>query len=376
MPSKNLLLYAGSETDADILYAARIFIPDPFLYFRVKDQAYLVLSDLELDRASREAPHCQILSLSQINLEIAHNGNKAPSTADVIVHLAKKWRLKAFTTPPQFPFGLATQVAKRGVKLTPTKGALFPEREIKTANEVTFIKQAIRSAERGMQAGVEALRESKSGKNGQLKLGTGTLTSERLRAIIDTAVIQSGGLAMNTIVAGGIQACDPHERGNGPLKANQPIILDIFPRSQSTGFFGDITRTVVKGKATDAMHRAYHAVSGAHKLAAKRSTHGASGIAIHREVVDYFEKQGFKTGVAKGRRVGFFHGTGHGLGLEIHEYPRIGATSTSKLAEGNVMTIEPGLYYPEIGGFRIEDDFLITKARPKMLSRFPQQLEV
>ena len=145
------------------------------------------------------------------------------------------------------------------------------------------------------------------------------LTSEKLRAVIDTAILQAGGLASHTIVAGGSQGCDPHEGGYGPLRANETIILDIFPRSQTTGYFGDITRTVVRGRASEAIRKLYDTVFRGQKLAFQKMRAGVPTKQVHRAVQEFFEREGYRTGRHDGRMQGFFHGTGHGLGLEIHE---------------------------------------------------------
>ena len=156
-------------------------------------------------------------------------------------------------------------------------------------------------------------------------------------------------------MAGGKQGCDPHEPGYGLLRAHEPIILDIFPRSQKTGYFGDITRTVVRGRASEAVRKLYATVHQGQQIAFKKVRAGVSTAEVHRAVQDYFQQEGYRTGRHRGRMQGFFHGTGHGLGLEIHESPRLGTTSTGVLRAGQVVTVEPGLYYPEIGGVRLED---------------------
>ena len=178
------------------------------------------------------------------------------------------------------------------------------------------------------------------------------------------------------IVAGGKQGCDPHERGYGPLRAHEPIILDIFPRSMTTGYFGDITRTVVRGRASEAIRKLYDTVLQGQTFAFKSMREGVATVDVHKAVQEFFEKQGYKTGKKGGRMQGFFHGTGHGLGLEIHEPPRMGVNSTGKLQAGEVVTVEPGLYYPQIGGVRMEDVALITKGAPRNLTRFERVLEI
>ena len=202
------------------------------------------------------------------------------------------------------------------------------------------------------------------------------MTSEKLRAVIDTAIMQASGLASHTIVAGGKQACDPHEVGSGPLYANEPIILDIFPRSQKTGYFGDITRTVVRGRASEAVRKLYDTVLKGQQLAFKKMRAGVPTVEVHEAVQEFFKREGYKTAKHNGRMQGFFHGTGHGLGLEIHEPPRTGPHSPGKLKAGQVVTVEPGLYYPEIGGVRLEDVALVTQGSPRNLTRFEKVLEV
>jgi len=199
------------------------------------------------------------------------------------------------------------------------------------------------------------------------------LTSEILRAEIDSAILCAGGQPANTIVAGGNQACDPHERGTGPLRAHSLIILDIFPRDARTGYFGDMTRTVVRGRASEAQRRLWETVREAQMHAIKAMKPGADGGGIHDAVKDFFTANGYPTGLQNGRQTGFFHGTGHGLGLEIHEEPRFARTI---FKPGQVITVEPGLYYPGLGGVRIEDVVTVTGTGVRMLSRFPKQLEL
>jgi Xaa-Pro aminopeptidase len=194
--------------------------------------------------------------------------------------------------------------------------------------------------------------------------------------VIDCAILQACGLAANTIVAGGKQACDPHERGHGRLLANEPIIIDIFPRSQKTGYFGDITRTVVRGRANEAVKKLYDTVWRGQKIGFEKIRANVPTAEVHKAVQKFFVQQGYKTGRRDGRMEGFFHGTGHGLGLEIHEAPRLGATSPGKLRPGHVVTVEPGLYYPEIGGVRLEDVALVTGNGAKNLTRFEKVLEI
>lgn len=373
---ETLLMVADSERDADMLYAVRMFVPDPFIYLEVKGKPVLLLSDLEIDRARKEAKHCRVVSLNSAAQKFQRLTRRKPSTADIIKAQLKERRLSKVFVPSHFPHGLARQLRQLKVKVKLKKGPVFPEREIKDAEEIKRISAAIMMAEVGMAEGIQALKTSKIGKGNQLIYRGAALTAEKLRSIIDVAIIQAGGIASHTIVACGKQACDPHERGYGPLKANQPIILDVFPKSQKTGYYGDISRTVVKGKASEGVKQMFDTVVKGQELAIKQIRHGIRALDVHKSVQQFFADKGYKTGRVKGRMQGFFHGTGHGLGLEVHESPRIGNHSEDVFKSGQVVTVEPGLYYPELGGVRMEDDVLVTPKEARNLTKFEKILEV
>ncbi|HTY86276.1 MAG TPA: Xaa-Pro peptidase family protein [Candidatus Acidoferrum sp.] len=373
---ETLLMVADSERDADMLYATGLFVPDPFIYLRTAGRPLIVMSDLEIDRARAQAPHCRVASLSRFQKRLRDRGIPRPGLAQVIQLVLHESGLRRAIVPGQFPLGLARDLEKLGIRVRPRPGNFFPEREIKSAAEVRKISAALMMAEVGMAEAMQVLRAAKIGRDRRLLYHNVPLTSEKLRSVIDCAILQASGLAANTIVAGGRQACDPHERGYGPLRAHEPIIIDIFPRSQKTGYFGDITRTVVRGRANEAVRKLYDTVRQGQKLAFKKVRANLPTGDVHRTVQEYFAQQGYKTGRRHGRMEGFFHGTGHGLGLEIHESPRLGASSTGKLRPGHVVTVEPGLYYPEIGGVRLEDVALVTSNGARNLTRFEKVLEL
>src|SRR5437660_9920240 len=254
-----------------------------------------------------------------------------------------------------------------------TNGLFWPEREAKSEKEIEMIGRALRITETGLKRAIEVLKASKPGAGKRLRWSGKTLTSEMLRAEIDSTILRAGGIPTGTIVAGGDQACDPHERGFGPLYANSLIILDIFPRDAKTGYWGDMTRTVVRGRASDAQRKLWETVKEGQELALREIRAGIDGMKIHKAIQQLFKKRGYPTEVRKGKNVGFFHGTGHGLGLEIHEYPRLQKVT---LKDRQVLTVEPGLYYPGLGGVRHEDVVVVTKTGCKILSRFPKQLEI
>ena len=357
-----------------MLYAAKFRAPDDFVYVEVDGKSALLLSDLEVDRGRREAKSSLVFSYSALEKELQGTKEKKPPYARVVAEFLKRSRGERFEVPATFPLGLARALKKEKVKLRPAKGIFLPKREIKTASEIKLITAAIRIAEAGLARGVEVLKASKIGKDGRLSWGGRLLRSETLRIEMETAVLRAGGEARgDTIVAGGEQACDPHERGRGPLFANQLIILDIFPRAARSGYFGDLTRTVVRGQATDAQRKLWDTCLEGQKMALAAMKPGVPGLEIHESIKKFFTDSGYPTEIKDGRWQGFFHGTGHGLGLDLHEAPRFGATT---LKRGQVFTVEPGIYIPGIGGVRHEDVAVVTKDGNRVLSEFPKFLEI
>jgi Xaa-Pro aminopeptidase len=296
--------------------------------------------------------------------------------AAVINLLFRERHLRKVFVPANFPHGLARELRNYRIKLRVKTDGFFPQREFKRADELKKISGALIMAEVGLAEGIQALKTSKIARDGKLHYHGVPLTSEKLRAIIDIATLQAGGIPAHTIVAGGSQACDPHEQGHGPLHAHETIILDVSPRSRKTGYFGDIARTVVRGRASDAVRCLYDTVARAQEVAFSKLRPKARAVDVHTAVQRYFDDQGYKTGKKERRMHGFFHPTGHGLGLDVHEAPRLGPRSHDILAVGQVVTLEPGLYYPGIGGVRLEDVAALTPQGARNLTKFEKSLEV
>jgi Xaa-Pro aminopeptidase len=364
-----------------MLHATGFRAPDPFVYLESRGRTAILLSDLEFDRGNREASVDEVVSQSELEKSLKNSLGRKPSSIEVTARFLKARGGSRPLVPSDFPLGLARELAGQGIAVTPVEGMFRPERQIKSADEVALMTAATLITESGMERAFEVLRASKIGPRNILRWGGSILTSERLRIEIESAILRSGGIPSgNSIVACGEQGCDPHERGHGPLQAHQLIILDLFPRAAGSGYYGDLTRTVVRGKATGAQSRLWEVCLLGQKMALGSLRPAADGGMIHRKVSQFFTDNGYPTervGVGKdgkgGRWSGFFHGTGHGLGLDLHESPRFGA---AKLKAGQVFTIEPGLYIPGVGGVRHEDVALITKSGHRLLSRCPKPLEL
>jgi Xaa-Pro aminopeptidase len=358
------VIVADSEHDANMLYSVGIFVPDPFIYFEIAGKKHIVVSDLEIDRARAQATVDRVLPLRR------YRGRKLH---EVLPMVLREHRVRAVEVPMNFPVGFAKHL--RGLRVAVKSDPFIPERQIKSAAEIRKLTAALRLAEEGMRAGLNVIRRSRIGRDGYLYWRKQKLTSEDVQGVINATMAGLGGMAPMTIVAGGNQACDPHEVGHGPLRAHQTIIVDIFPRDGRTGYWGDITRTVVRGRASEKVKDMYATIAKAQAIAFAKLRAGVNGREVHDAICALFKQRGFKTGRKNGRMQGFFHGTGHGLGLDIHESPRVGAVDATMKA-GMVVTVEPGLYYPGIGGVRLEDVVVIGARGNRNLTTFPKFLEV
>ncbi len=371
------LLFAASEQNANILYATGFFAPDPFVYLFYGGKSHVILSDLEVDRGRRDAHVDVIIPYSELAAEAGKNaqrkGHDQPSEVNVLAFYLKKQGISHVEVPADFPLSIAETLRKVRISVRWVPDPFWPERETKTPEEIQHLRYALDMTQTAMERAFEVLRATRIGKDGVLRWGNTLLTSEKLRTEIEMCIVSHGGLASHTIVAGGQQAIDPHETGSGPLFAHQLIILDIFPRHVKSGYFGDLTRTVVRGRATDAQRHLWEICLEGQKRAFAKIRPRASGKTIQKDLKSFFAQNGYPTERRADRWSGFFHGAGHGLGLEIHEYPRFAAT---RFRPNHVLTLEPGIYVPGLGGVRHEDVLQVTAAGSRFLSSLPKPLEL
>lgn len=370
----NILMIAASEQDANLYYATRFIAPDSFAFCRIRGKKYLLMSDLEVDRARSQARVDHVLSTSRLATDYRKKYDKRPSYLDLIEEFLKGHEVKELLVPGNFPVEYLDPLRKRGFTIDYKSDPFFEERTVKSPEEIRAIEKAIRHTEDAVGKAIHAIRKSAI-KKGKLYSGGELLTCERLKKIINVSLMENDCIAAHSIVSCGIDCVDPHNEGSGTVYANQSIIMDIFPRDSHSRYFADFTRTVVRGRASDKLKKMYAAVKEGQEIAFKSIREGSDGSKTHATIQARFDELGFKTGMMNGRMQGFFHGTGHGLGLEIHEAPRV-SLGKDILKAGHVVTVEPGLYYEDAGGVRLEDVVVVTKTGCKNLTRFPKVLEV
>ena len=369
-----ILLVAASEGDANMLYAVGFFVPDPFIFFQHKEKKFAVLSDLEIDRAKKQAHVHRVLSLSLYQRKLRQLGKPA-AMIDVLDLIFRERGIRSLIVPANFSALLSDQLRAKGYSVQIKRDPFWPERETKNRVEVAQITESLRIARLGLEAGIRMLKRTRTKRDGYLYLNGTRLTSEMLKTAVNTTIMAQGWLPSHTIISSGNQCVDPHHEGSGPIKANTSIIFDIFPRSQHNGYFGDLSRTVVRGRASDKLKEIYATVQAGQQIGYRQIRDGVNGKEVHQNILALFEERGFHTGRINGRMQGFFHGTGHGLGLDIHEPPRI-APVDAMLRTGHVVTVEPGLYYLGIGGVRLEDVVVVTAKGNRNLTDCPQFLEI
>lgn len=363
------LIIGAGERSADIRYASGLSTPDDFLYLESAAGKFVICSSLEFARALAECkPGVTVLNTADF-AEATNLG--------VISGFAQSRQITKFLVPADFPLKLADDLRSSALAVEPVTGAFFPEREFKTRDEVEQIIRAQRAAERGMKRAWEVLGEA-SVNDQRLLLWQGeVLTSERLRTEIDLELLRAGTISGNTICAGGVQGSQPHNIGSGPLAADTPIVLDIFPRDMASGYWGDLTRTVVKGKAAPIVKQAYRAVKAARDEAQRLLKPGVVPAEVTQRATAIMEEAGFFTGRDDaGIDYGFFHSLGHGVGLDIHELPRLSVKNPQPLQGGEVVTVEPGLYYAAWGGIRLENLVYVTPDGIELLTQIGDLLEI
>lgn len=354
-------LMTGNLHNSDIHYVTRFLASDDFAYLQTDEgKEILFISDMEKGRAEIESRVSTIKTLQDLGYREKMKEKKDPSIAYAacISELLAGEGIKKVAVPYDFPVFESNYLKEAGFSVVPIKSPFRKIRSLKRPEELEAIKYAQMAGEKAMEAAIALISEAEE-RDGLLYHSGEVLTGAKVLSVIDHTLLDYGCEAEETIVSCGKDTANPHGTTDGPLRANAPIILDIFPRSKKKRYFADMTRTVLHGKASEELKKMYETVLAAQKKGFEMVKPGVKASDVHNAVCDFFEAHGYDT-YRSGAKVGFIHSTGHGVGLDIHELPGVGENGVL-LEVGNVITLEPGLYYPEIGGIRIEDMVLVTE---------------
>ncbi|MFW6436358.1 MAG: M24 family metallopeptidase [Halococcoides sp.] len=355
--------------DPTQFYCSEFDAPDPFCTLFDGEVTLVFDRGLELARARRESSAGGVHTVESIAGEDADRGTALATLCD-------RQGIASIGVGSRFPIETADALRDAGLDLTVGCDPIADQRAIKSDDEIGAIERAQRATEDAIAAGVATIHEAAIDASGRLVLDGERLTSERVRSAIHVELVRAGCTPTDTIVAGGPQAGDPHERGSGPLLAGEPIVIDVFPRDDASHYHADTTRTVVRGEPSDRIGEWHALVDEARAAAIDAIEPGVSGAAVHAAASDVIEAAGIVTlRTDPETEVGFTHSTGHGVGLAVHEAPRL-APDAGPLDVGHVVTVEPGIYDPSIGGVRIEDLVVVTEDGCRNLTDLPTALDV
>ncbi|OPX61652.1 MULTISPECIES: Xaa-Pro peptidase family protein [unclassified Methanoregula] len=355
--------YANSR-DADMRYLTHFTTSDPFVFFKKKgSRGTIIISQMEVGRASRESITA-VMTRAEAGLPEILKKEKDPyrATALMIAEQAGKKIL----VPPNFPVALASALGEFCTVKIDT-GTVLSMRAKKSRPEIRCLRGIQAITQTAMAQAVLLIRRA-TVKKGILYHDSKPLTSEDIRYAMHRVLLEHGCSAEDTIVSCGKDTAIPHMTGSGPLMADEPIIIDLFPLHEKSGYYSDMTRTLVKGEPSPEILEMYSALLEAKQLAVSRVKSGVSGADLYQIVVDFFREHGYESDTR-----GFMHSLGHGVGLQVHELPSLGPAGKN-LEAGNVITIEPGLYYPGIGGVRVEDIGAVTKTGFSNFTSFSEDL--
>jgi len=363
-----LFHFAESYNDADQFYLSGFLCGDPFAVLEInRRKVVLGVSPMEEGRAKLETSGKMVVPLHR---------KKGKTLNQVLAGLIRDHGAERVRVPPSFPIGLAQELKGEGIGIEINGRTLSERRRAKTLKQIRAIEQAQRSCERIFTM-VRSLLAGCPVKGDILFHEGRPLTAQKVRSMIEVLFLENGFETADTIFAPGRGGADPHWRGEGPIPTGVPIVMDVFPRSRQSRYHSDMSRTFVVGRATKVVREMHAAVVEAQDAALDRLKNGVALSDVHKAVCDLFKKRGYPVpGDGKFPRRGFLHGTGHGLGLQIHEAPSVSVTADI-LQPGDVVTIEPGLYDRRVGGMRIED---VVACMPdgtvRNLTRFDRDLEI
>ena len=375
-----ILLYGDTVRSAAMRHEVPLEIIDPFLLV-ADDRLRVLTSSLEGTRIAGVLPDAELVYAEDLGWhELVEQGlSIEEAELEIVLRAADRWSLKDVVVPGDLPVAVADRLRAAGVTVTIDTPAVAARRRVKNAAELEGIRRAQRAAEAGLQAG-EALIRGSAREDGKLIYAGEELTAETVRAAIRSACAAAGAPAPPDIMVVSAWSGDGgHDPGSGPLPADLPIVIDLWPRDEQTGCWADMTRTFVAGEVTDDVAALREVVFESLEAARAAAAPGITGAAMYDAAAEVVERAGYPTQRTRkaGERLmhGFYFALGHGVGLEVHEPPRLGLGSTEPLVAGDVVAIEPGIEGLErIGGVRYEDLLLITEDGCETLTRYAYDL--
>jgi Xaa-Pro aminopeptidase len=374
----DVLVYADSMRSPELRHEVPLAVPDPFLYLEHDGERYAVLVSFEIDRVEALGTDVETHPLEEFGYDelLAQGMSRDQAEREIALRACQRFGVASAAVPPTFPVELADFLRSSGVEVRPDRDFFEARRRVKNDFELAGIRRAQRGCEAAMAAACELLRRAEAS-DGTLTVDSEALTCERLKLVVEGVFGEHGLSAEEFVVSHGPQTAIGHEMGSGPIAPNEPIVFDLFPRDRESGCYADMTRTFVVGTPAEELVRYQRLCREALARSLEAIRPGVAGSELHRLVCDFFHEHGFPTQLSKqpGEVLleGFYHGLGHGVGLEVHEKPALGR-GPGELVAGDVVAVEPGLYRQDFGGCRLEDLVLVTEDGPENLTDYPYDL--
>lgn len=375
MQTTTLLAGIPSE-NASLFHRMPLSVGDPAAWIQVDDEVTVIVRDIEVDRARRQITATHFASPQQYAPASGMNPDRATATAQAVAEFLTRKQIPSIQTDRTLPFIFAWHIQQAGIEIVYNADLGVIDRRSKSARELECLQAAQAMTQRAMELACRTVANSQVNAAGQLLHEGELLTSERVKAIAAQFFLEHNfAMEHGSIVATAPDVADCHHGGSGPLRTEVPIVIDLFPRDLGSRYWGDCTRTVVHGKVSDEVQRMHTAVFQAKAAATAEVQIGNTGDAVHQAVIKVLVEHGYP--LSRGTltdHASIQHGTGHGIGLEIHE-PILLDDGGPEILLNEVLTIEPGLYGRNVGGVRIEDMVVATEDGPVVFGTLHQGLD-
>jgi len=377
----NVLIVGDTVRSPELRHEVPIGIGDPFLYAERNGTRAIMIGSLELPRLA-ELGGYEVVAPEELGQDdlLAQGMTREAMSLELMLRACRRFGIEAASVPVTFPLQVADHLRSHGISLEVDRSLFDSRRRVKNEAEIAGIRRAQRAAEAGMAAARDLLRRADlTGTGVGLTADGEPLTSERLRVAVAQAFVEHDASSDEFIVSHGPQSAIGHDMGSGQILAGETIVIDLWPRDSESACFADMTRTFVVGDVPDEVAEWHRLCLEALERAVAEIRPGVKGADVFRGTCEIFQREGYPTQLTKEAGTiladGFFHGLGHGVGLEVHEEPALGITGVKELLAGDVVTVEPGLYRRGYGGCRLEDIVLVTGDGAENLADFPYALE-
>jgi len=380
-PVEAFLMAGIPEKNSAFYHALRFSVGDPAAMVTLNGSgpatSYLILRDIEINRAKRHAKVTNVVCPADFEPPEGLSGDRETATAQATAECLFRHGVTRVVADRTLPLIFADVIRSRGIEVSCDLEKGIADRRAKDAQEIEFLREAQQVTEGAIELACRMIAKAKPDREGVLLHDGAPLTSERVRFEVDVYLLQKGYTSPPSIIAGGPIGADCHDIGQGALRTGQPVIVDIFPQNRRTRYNGDCTRTVVHGEVPDYLVKMHAAVVAAKQAGTLMVRAGVTGEQVHQAVIDKIRQHGFSIGLPKPdsppEYCAMVHGTGHGIGLEVHEPPLLDFKGPT-LVVGDALTIEPGLYSQSVGGIRVEDMVVVTEDGCLSLNQLPEGL--